>query len=164
MVAGPRMPEPGRNRHYRGRPMRDGRAARRRRPTSTSVLVLGVLMALAVALGAGCSGSGGGGPLAAITGGDSGASTRQTCALIRQLSDAAKPVLAAPNNDPAKADAALEAGVRQYATTLDRIAARVPDALRHQIELLRSAVEQYKFKAAIDARAPLDDWAAEHCS
>lgn len=156
------MPDSGRAAHYGARPMLDGRVAFRCRRSGATGLVWVAVLTLAAVLAAGCT-SGGGGALAAIKGGGDRASTRQTCALVSQLADAAKPVLAVPGNDPAQADAALKAGVRQYVATLDRIATRVPDALRRQVELLRSAVEQYKFKAAIDARAPLDDWVAANC-
>jgi hypothetical protein len=120
------------------------------------------LVAAVPLLTAACSGSGSGGSAVAAVG-TSTTDTRATCALIQHLQHTADGLAAAPLADPARANAALRAAVADYTRTLDEIAARVPSALRLKVEVLRAAVQQYKFADALAARAPLDSWAADHC-
>lgn len=87
----------------------------------------------------------------------------EACQLMAQLPAAAQRIASVSPKNPGAFDGALRDAVGQYVATLDRIAQKVPSDLRRQIEVLRSAVQQYKFADAIDARAPLDDWAADHC-
>ncbi len=120
-----------------------------------------LLAAVAVATAA-CSGSSTGGSAVAAVG-TSRTDTRATCVLIQHLEHTADSLATTPLADPARANAALRAAVADYTRTLDEIADRVPTALRAKVEVLRAAVEQYKFADALAARAPLDGWAAEHC-
>ncbi len=138
----------------------DRRAARR--------VVGGLSIAAAVLLGAACSGSSSGSTVGSgatgVSATVSAAATRATCAQIRRLPLAAQPLVNVPLSDPVRFDAALRVAVAAYTHTLDAIASSGPASLRRPVEVLRSAVEQHKFADAQAARAPLDDWAAEHCT
>jgi len=113
------------------------------------------------ALGAtACSGSTAS-PLGAPTG---GTDDHEVCGWITDLAHTGDDLARAPVADPTRFDAAFAHAVASYLATLDRIADHVSNPLQHQVELLRSAVAQHKFADAEDARAPLDDWAAQHCS
>jgi hypothetical protein len=131
----------------------------------TRVLVVAAL-AGAACLGAACSGGGGGSASGDGVGGLSAnaSTTRATCTLLERLPHAADALTKVPLNDPQRFEAAMNAAVADYTRTLDDIAPRVPAKLRREVEVLRSAVQQRKFADAQAARAPLDDWAADHCS
>jgi hypothetical protein len=128
-----------------------------RRARSTRAAFVALLGAVAVGAAGGCS--------AALHRGPSGppGGDKATCVLIGDLSRSGDALGRANISDPHTFDLVLAAAVRDYTAILDKIADRVPDDLRRRVLLLRSAVEQYKFADAITARAPLDDWASQHC-
>jgi hypothetical protein len=157
-IVAKRLVEPAGRWRRRYRSIVDGG---RGRPSARRALAGASLLALA-AVGAGCTGSST--PRDGLgSAGTNATDTRAACALIQQLQHTADRVTAVPLSDPARSSAALRSAVADYVRTLDSIAVRVPTALRAKVELLRSAVQQYKFADAIDARVPLDDWAADHC-
>jgi hypothetical protein len=66
--------------------------------------------------------------------------------------------------DPATFAAKLRAAVDAYLENLDAMSARAPRRVEQQIKLLMSAVDQYKFADAIDARVAVDEYIATTCT
>jgi len=92
-----------------------------------------------------------------------GDSTAAFCKTARGLPAVAEEFDADSVDDPATFDAELRSAVDSYLAELDDLASRAPSDLEKDIRLLMSAVDQYKFADAIDAKEPLDIYVAEHC-
>jgi hypothetical protein len=116
-----------------------------------------VLSAGALSVGAGCSGT-------SSIPGLGGDSTAGFCKIARRLPDVAADLDPESVDDPATFDAELRAAVDTYLADLDELASRAPADLEKDIKLLMSAVDQYKFADAIEAKEPLDIYVAEHCA
>ncbi len=92
-----------------------------------------------------------------------GDSTAAFCKAARKLPDAAADFQAASVDDPAEFEADLRAAVDEYLAALDSVAAKAPSQVEKDVSVLRSAVDQYKFADAMEAKEPLDVYIAEHC-
>ncbi len=92
-----------------------------------------------------------------------GDNTAAFCRAVRKLPDAAADFDRDAVEDPAEFEASLRAAVDEYLVTLDSAAAKAPPDVEKDISILRSAVDQYKFADAIEAKEPLDVYVAEHC-
>jgi hypothetical protein len=111
---------------------------------------------LAVLFVAGCSGTD-------SLPGFGGDSTASFCKAARKLPDAAADFESASVDDPAEFEASLRAAVDEYLAALDNVAAKAPAQVEQDVSVLRSAVDQYKFADAMEAKEPLDIYIAEHC-
>lgn len=86
------------------------------------------------------------------------------CRIAAQLPTAADLVPLESLDDPASFDATLRAAVDTYLENLDAMSARSPRRTEQQIKLLMSAVDQYRFADAIDARVAVDESIAATCA
>lgn len=86
------------------------------------------------------------------------------CRIAARLPTAAELVPVESVDDPATFDATLRAAVDTYLEDLDAMSARAPKRVEQQIKLLMSAVDQYKFADAIDARVAVDEYIATTCA
>jgi hypothetical protein len=114
-----------------------------------------VLVALGLGAGA-CSST----PDLPGLGGDE---TAAFCRTARNLPDVAVDFVDVSVDDPTAFEDSLRDAVDRYLAALDDLATNAPDDLRKDISTLRSAVDQYKFADAFDAKEPLDVYVAEHC-
>ena len=122
---------------------------------STTRATLGALAALVVGVGTACGGGGGSIP---GLGGDHG-----FCTVSQRLPAAAEFVDAAAVDDPDAFDESFQMAVDDYVQTLQDLRERGPSSLRRDLDLLISAVQQYKFDDALTAAEPLRRYLADHC-
>jgi hypothetical protein len=111
---------------------------------------------LAVVVASACSGT-------SSIPGLGGDSTAGFCKIARRLPDVAQLLDPDAVDDPATFDAELRDAVDAYLHDLDELAARAPTDLEKDVKQLMSAVDQYKFVDAIEAKEPLDIYVAENC-
>lgn len=114
-----------------------------------------VFAAVVVAVGSGCSG--GSGDVSGL-GGDHG-----FCAVSARLPAAAEFVDVAAVEDPDAFDESFQMAVDDYVQTLQDLRERGPSDLRRDLDLLISAVQQYKFDDALSAAEPLRRYLADNC-
>jgi hypothetical protein len=109
-------------------------------------------------------------PLAACGGGGgAGGSTKgdgpaQTCAALDRLADTGAAVEHANVADPEAFADALSDAVHEYTGELDALRKVAPDELQDAIDEVDHAMSKHDFADAVAARAPLDAYAAAHCS
>jgi len=113
---------------------------------------------LAAAPLASCGGGGGGG---ASTSGDG---PEQTCAALDRLAGTAEVVQQANVADPEAFADTLSDAVHAYTRQLDALRKVAPDQLQDAIDEVDHAMVKHDFADAVAARAPLDHYAAAHCS
>jgi hypothetical protein len=105
-----------------------------------------------------CGGGGGGG------GSSKGSGPEQTCAALDRLAGTAAAVEQANVADPEAFADALSHAVRAYTGELDALRKVAPDELQDAIDEVDHAMSKHHFSDAVAARAPLDEYAAAHCS
>ena len=120
-------------------------------------LLLAVCFLAAALLGA-CGGGGGGG------GSSKGDGPEQTCAALDRLAGTAAAVEQANVADPEAFADALSHAVHTYTGELDALRKVAPDELQDAIDDVDHAMSKHHFTDAVAARAPLDHYAAAHCS
>jgi hypothetical protein len=105
-----------------------------------------------------CGGGGGGG------GSTKGDGPEQTCAALDRLAGTAVAVEQANVADPEAFADALSRSVHTYTAELDALRKVAPDELQDAIDDVDHAMSKHDFADAVAARAPLDAYAAAHCS